>query len=84
MRCFVHALEGWVIAALGELGIEAFRAPGRIGIWTLDAAGGEAKIGAIGVRVRRWVTLHGFSVNLAPDLVAFRRDRAVRHRRISA
>ena len=71
VRCFVHAVEGWVIAALATFGIEAFRAPGRIGIWTLDGAGREAKIGAIGVRVRKWVTLHGFSVNLSPDLAHF-------------
>lgn len=71
VRCYVHALEGWVIAALGECGIEAFRAPGRIGIWTLDQAGQEAKIGAIGVRIRQWVTLHGFAVNLSPDLSHF-------------
>ena len=70
VRCYVHALEGWVIAALSRLDIEAFRAPGRIGIWTLDQ-GREAKIGAIGVRVRRWVTLHGFAVNLSPDLSHF-------------
>ncbi|KQN94571.1 octanoyltransferase [Sphingomonas sp. Leaf231] len=71
VRCFVHAVEGWVIAALARIGIVAFRAPGRIGIWTHDAAGREAKIGAIGIRVRRWVTLHGFSVNLSPDLGHF-------------
>ncbi|RYD61219.1 MAG: lipoyl(octanoyl) transferase LipB [Sphingomonadales bacterium] len=71
VRCYVHALEGWVIAALGDVGIEAFRAPGRIGIWTLDPSGREAKIGAIGVRIRQWVTLHGFAVNLAPDLSHF-------------
>lgn len=75
VRHFVHALEGWVIAALAGIGIDAFRAPGRIGIWTLAPTPGggvvEAKIGAIGVRVRRWVTLHGFSVNLAPDLSHF-------------
>jgi lipoyl(octanoyl) transferase len=70
VRNYVHALEGWVIAALGELGIEAFRAADRIGIWTLDR-GREAKIGAIGVRIRQWVTLHGFSVNLDPDLAHF-------------
>jgi lipoyl(octanoyl) transferase len=70
VRRFVHALEGWVIDALGVIGIEAFRAPGRIGIWTLDA-GREAKIGAIGVRVKKWVTMHGFSVNLSPDLSHF-------------
>src|ERR1700754_9540 len=51
-RCYVHALEGWVLAAWGEVGIEAFRAAGRIGIWTLDQ-GREAKIGAIGVRIRQ-------------------------------
>lgn len=71
VRCFVHALEGWVIAALAEMGIAAFRAPGRIGIWTYDSTGTEAKIGAIGVRVRRWITMHGFSVNLSPDLTHF-------------
>jgi lipoyl(octanoyl) transferase len=71
VRHFVHSLEGWVIAALGEIGIEAFRAAGRIGIWTFDQAGREAKIGAIGVRVKRWITMHGFSVNLSPDLSHF-------------
>ena len=70
VRCYVHALEGWVIAALSEIGIASHRAPGRIGIWTGEGAT-EAKIGAIGVRVRKWVTLHGFSVNVAPDLGAF-------------
>jgi len=67
VRGFVHALEAWVIGALAEVGITAFAVPDRIGIWTRDG-GQEAKIGAIGVRVRRWVTLHGFAVNLAPDL----------------
>lgn len=70
VRCYVHALEGWVIDALGRLGIAARRAEGRIGIW-VDDGGREAKIGAIGVRVRRWVTFHGLSVNVAPDLDHF-------------
>ena len=70
IRCFVHSLEGWMIAALGELGVEARREPGRIGIWTGHGSA-EAKIGAIGVRVKRWVTLHGFSINVAPDLSHF-------------
>lgn len=70
VRCFVNAVEGWVIAALGRLGVTAWRAPGRIGIWT-DDGGHEAKIGAIGIRVRRWVSLHGFSVNVAPNLSHF-------------
>ena len=71
VRGYVHALEGWVIATLADIGLEAWRAEGRIGIWTRGPTGGEAKIGAIGVRVRRWVTMHGFSVNLAPDLSHF-------------
>jgi lipoyl(octanoyl) transferase len=71
VRCFVHALEGWVIAALADVGVKAYRAPGRIGIWTKHLDGQEAKIGAIGVRVRKWVTLHGFSVNISPDLSHF-------------
>ena len=71
VRGFVHALEGWVIGALRDFGVESWRAEGRIGIWTRDIDGREAKIGAIGVRVRRWVTMHGFSVNLSPDLSHF-------------
>src|SRR3546814_11943719 len=51
--------------------LPARRAEGRIGIWTDDAEGREAKIGAIGVRVKRWVTMHGFSLNVAPDLTHF-------------
>jgi len=68
VRCFVHAIEGWVIATLATFGVESWRADGRVGIWTRDIDGREAKIGAIGVRVRRWVTMHGFSVNRDPDL----------------
>ena len=70
IRAFVHALEEWLINALAELDIPAHRSPGRIGIWA-GAGAAEAKIAAIGVRVRRWVTLHGVSVNLDPDLSHF-------------
>jgi len=70
-RGFVHALEGWVIRTLADFGVESFRSEGRIGIWTRDVDGREAKIGAIGVRIRKWVTMHGFSVNLSPDLSHF-------------
>jgi lipoyl(octanoyl) transferase len=70
LRRFVHALEGWVIDALAELGVAAHRVPNRIGIW-VPHKGTEAKVGAIGVRVKRWVTMHGFSVNLAPKLSHF-------------
>lgn len=71
IRNFVHNLEGWIIDTLADFGVKARRADGRIGIWTDDLQGREAKIGAIGVRVRRWVTLHGFSVNINPDLSHF-------------
>lgn len=71
VRCFVHAIEGWVIATLADFGVDSWRAEGRVGIWTKDVDGREAKIGAIGVRVRRWVTMHGFSINLDPDLTHF-------------
>lgn len=70
IRCFVHSLEGWLIAALADLGVAARREAGRIGLWVGRGAN-EAKIGAIGVRVKRWVTLHGFSVNISPDLSHF-------------
>jgi lipoyl(octanoyl) transferase len=70
IRRFVHALEQWMIDALAPFGVNAHRAEGRIGIWVGDGAG-EAKIGALGVRVKRWVTLHGFAINVAPDLTHF-------------
>ena len=70
VRRFVHGLEDWLIAALARLGVHAFSVDGRVGIWTRDG-GPEAKIGAIGVRVRRWITLHGFAINIAPDLSHF-------------
>src|SRR5206468_1159462 len=71
IRRFVHSLEGWMIDSLEELGVAAHRAPGRIGIWVGDGDR-EAKIGALGVRVKRWVTLHGFALNIAPDLTHYR------------
>jgi lipoyl(octanoyl) transferase len=70
IRRFVNSLEGWMIDALAELGVAAHRAPGRIGIWVGEGTQ-DAKIGALGVRVKRWVTLHGFSLNVAPDLSHF-------------
>ncbi len=71
VRCYVASLEDWLIRTLDLLGIRARKAPGRIGIWVDDLQGRESKIGAIGVRVRRWVTFHGFAVNLDPDLSHF-------------
>ncbi|GAA4780312.1 lipoyl(octanoyl) transferase LipB [Stakelama sediminis] len=70
VRAFVHGLEQWLIDTLAEFDIPARAEPGRVGIWTGSGAQ-EAKIGAIGIRVRRWVTLHGFAINLSPDLTHF-------------
>ena len=70
VRRFVHGLEGWIIATLADLGVAAHRAPGRIGLWVGEGPS-EAKIAALGLRVKRWVTLHGFSINVAPDLSHF-------------
>jgi lipoyl(octanoyl) transferase len=70
VRRLVYALEGWIIATLAELGVAAHRAPDRIGIWVGEGAA-EAKIAALGLRVKRWVTLHGFAINVAPDLSHF-------------
>ncbi len=71
VRNFVHALEDWVIRALHEFGVEARAVEGRVGIWCDTPQGEEAKIGAIGIRIRKWVTMHGFAVNIDPDLSHF-------------
>ena len=72
VRCFVHGLEAWLIRALDRFGVRGERREGRVGIWVADRARGtEAKIGAIGVRVSRWVSWHGVALNVAPDLSHF-------------
>ncbi|MEO8547537.1 MAG: lipoyl(octanoyl) transferase LipB [Sphingomicrobium sp.] len=70
VRRLVHSLEGWIIATLAGLGVAAHRAPDRIGIWVGEGPA-EAKIAALGLRVKRWVTLHGFAINVAPDMSHF-------------
>ena len=71
VRGFVRQLEAWIIAALAELGVTGEARADRIGIWVVDADGREAKIAALGVRIRRWVTFHGIAINVAPDLSHF-------------
>jgi lipoyl(octanoyl) transferase len=73
IRAYVWNLEEWIARALARFGVSALRREGRVGLWVeLERHGGfpgtEAKIAAIGVRVRRWVTYHGVAINLAPDL----------------
>ena len=71
IRAFIFELETWIIDILTELGVQGERREGRVGVW-IDRTDGqitrEDKIAAIGVRVRRWVTFHGISLNICPDL----------------
>ena len=71
LRGFVKSLEGWIIAALGDFGLKGEIREGRIGVWIPTANGSEAKIAAIGIRVRKWVSFHGISLNVSPDLQHF-------------
>ena len=79
LRLFVETLEGWVIAALAEFGVTGAIRPGRVGVWIPrpekaplpDGSPREDKIAAIGIRMRRWVSLHGLSINVEPDLGHF-------------
>jgi len=71
VRGHVCRLEEWAIRVLKEFGIKGERRAGRIGIW-VDHKGREEKIGAIGVRVRRWIAYHGLSLNVHPDLSHYR------------
>lgn len=68
VRRFVFQLESWIISTLSTFGIVGERRPNRVGIWVRGQDGDEAKIAAIGVRVRRWATFHGVAINNAPDL----------------
>ncbi len=74
VRAYVGALEAWIIETLAGLGVEAGTVQGRVGVWvtrTKDGRDSQDKIAAIGVRLRRWVSSHGFSLNVAPDLAHF-------------
>jgi lipoyl(octanoyl) transferase len=78
-RAYVCALEAWLIAALADLGVEAFTRDGRVGVWVArpDKAPGlagepaEDKIAALGLRLSRWVSSHGVALNVASDLTHF-------------
>jgi lipoyl(octanoyl) transferase len=74
VRAFVRTIEAWLIDALARLGVDSRCRSGRTGIWVPRPEKGEEredKIAAIGIRVRRWVSFHGVSINLAPDLGHF-------------
>lgn len=74
VRAYVHDLEQWLIGALAEFGVKGERREGRVGIWVrrqTPAGPREDKIAALGVRIKRWVTLHGVALNVDPDLSHF-------------
>jgi len=74
VRAFVRGLEQWIIGALGEFGVPADVREGRVGVWVERKGPGwsrEDKIAAIGVKVRKWVSFHGISLNVEPDLTHF-------------
>ena len=79
VRAFVCALEAWIIATLGAFNVKGERRDDRVGVWVarpekprgLDGAMAEDKIAALGIRLRRWVTFHGVSLNVEPDLSHF-------------
>ncbi|MDF2766613.1 MAG: Lipoate-protein ligase [Rhodospirillales bacterium] len=71
LRRYVQDLEEWLVRTLARFGVRGERRSGRVGIWVARPTGAEEKIAAIGVRVRRWVTYHGVSINRDPDLSHF-------------
>jgi lipoyl(octanoyl) transferase len=75
VRAFVAALEAWVIGALGQFNVTGELRDGRVGVWVERRTPGlpprEDKIAAIGVKLRRWVSFHGISLNVEPDLAHF-------------
>lgn len=71
VRAYVRSMEQWIIESLARLGVAGERRDGRVGIWVRRSDGSEAKIAAIGIRVRRWVTYHGVALNVDPDLSKF-------------
>ncbi len=79
VRCFVRMLEKWVIAALAEFNVKGEIRQGRVGVWVVrpdrpanaDGTPAEDKIAAIGVKIRRWISFHGISINVEPDLSHF-------------
>lgn len=68
LKLYITQLEKWIILTLAELDVNAFTIQGKVGIWVKNRQNIESKIGAIGIRVRKWVTYHGIAVNISPNL----------------
>lgn len=71
IKHFIWSLEQWIILTLARFDIKGERREGRVGIWVVMPDGSETKIAAIGIRIRRWVSYHGISINVNPDLSHF-------------
>jgi lipoyl(octanoyl) transferase len=71
VSAFVRTLEQWIIDTLADFDVIAERRCGRVGVWVVRPDGREEKIAAIGVRLKKWVSFHGISINLSPDLAHF-------------
>ncbi len=71
VSAFVRGLEQWIIDALATFDVSAERRCGRVGVWVVHDTGEEEKIAAIGVRLKKWVSFHGISINVDPDLSHF-------------
>ena len=79
VRRFVHQMEDWIIATLSEFNVTGERREGRVGVWVMrpekpllaDGSPREDKIAALGIRLRKWVSFHGLSINVEPDLSHF-------------
>ncbi len=84
VRAYVAGLEAWIIRTLAAFNVRGERREDRVGVWVNrpdKGPGHEDKIAAIGVRLRRWVSFHGISINVEPDLIAFRRHHTLRRGR---
>ncbi|MCV6595202.1 MAG: lipoyl(octanoyl) transferase LipB [Silicimonas sp.] len=79
VRKFVHDLEGWIITTLDQFNVKGERREGRVGVWVIrpekpplpDGSPREDKVAALGIRLRKWVSFHGLSINVEPDLSHF-------------
>lgn len=71
VRLFVQQLEGWIVQTLRDFSVESGIREGRVGVWVAGPDGREAKIAAIGIRLKQWVSLHGISLNVNPDLTHY-------------
>ncbi|MFK7967944.1 MAG: lipoyl(octanoyl) transferase LipB [Rickettsiaceae bacterium] len=68
LKLYISNLEKWIILTLAEFKIQAFTIPGKIGIWVKNSKNVNAKIGAIGIRIRKWIAYHGIAININPNL----------------